>query len=805
MRGTMLNGLLHDVRYAGRVMTRTRGLTLVAVITLALGIGANTAIFSVVNALLLRPLPYPEPDRLVMVWQDLRARGGPATEWTGPSQHFDWKAETAVFESLTSMRGWNASLSGGTFAEAVLGEQTTYEYFDVLGGRPILGRTFRESDDIPNAPRVVVLSHRLWMRRFGGEASVIGRAVPINGESHEVIGVMPASFTPGLIPDAALWRPLRMNRANPSRNSAVNRTIGRLKDGVSIEQARAGLAALAKRLEQAHPESDTRKGINPVPLQEQRVGALRPALVMLLGAVGFVLLIACVNIANLLLSRASGRVREMAVRRALGADRLRIIRQLLTESLLLSAVGGALGLLVGVWGVSALKSVAPAGTPRIDEVGIDTAVLAFTAGLSLLTGILFGIVPAWHAGQDRFSNALKAGGRGQAGDGGTRARRALIVAELALALVLLVGGGLLIRTFLALQHADLGFNPQGVLTGFVLPPPATYRTAAQRLAFYDAVRARTAALPGVTHAALSSQVPLGGDSDMNFLIEGRPVPTRSDDSLVTWYRVVSANYFAAMEIPLRRGRLFADREAEPTVVVNETMARRHWPGEDPIGRRVRFEENGPWFTIVGVVADVQVRGARGTSVVETYIPYWQMPEVGTNVVLKTATDPMALAEPLRRAIKEVDPNIAVAGLTTLDEAIAEVNGSSRFNAMLVAVFAVVALALAAVGIYGVLSYAVSQRTQEIGVRLALGARERQIFRLVVGESLKLAAAGLVLGLAGALLVGRALDRLLYGVRATDVPTFAGTAILLIVVAVIASYVPARRAMRIAPMEALRAE
>ena len=800
-----MSGLLQDVRYAGRVMFKTRGLTVVAVITLALGIGANTAIFSVINALLLRPLPYPEPDRLVMVWQDLRARGGPATEWSGPSQHFDWKAETAVFANLTSMRGWNASLTGSTFAEAALGEQTTYEYFDVLGVRPILGRGFRDSDDVPNAPRVVVLSHRLWTQRFGADPSVIGRAVPINGESHEVVGVMPASFTPGLVTNAALWRPMRMNRVNPSRNSAVNRTIGRLQPGMTIAQARAGLAALAKRLERAHPESDTDKGINPVPLQEQRVGGLRPALMMLLGAVGFVLLIACVNIANLLLSRASGRVREMAVRRALGADRARIVRQLLTESVVLALLGGALGLLVGVWGVSALKSVAPAGTPRIDEVGIDGRVLAFAMGLSMLTGLVFGLVPAWHAGRDQFTNALKQGGRGQTGDGGTRARRGLIVAELALALVLLVGGGLLIRTFLALQRADLGFNPKGVIAGFVLPPPTTYRTAEQRLAFYDAVQARTAALPGVIHAALSSQIPLGGDSDMNFTIEGRPPATRSADALVTWYRVVSANYFAAMEIPLRRGRLFAQREPEPTVVINETMARRYWPGEDPIGRRVRYEEDGPWFTIVGIVGDVQVRGARGEHVVETYLPYWHVPERGTNIVLKTATDPMAMVEPLRRAVKEIDPDIAVAGLASFDTLIAESNGSSRFYALLVAVFAGVALVLAAVGIYGVLSYAVSQRTQEIGVRLALGARHRQIFTLVLGESVKLAAAGLAIGLAGAALVGRALERLLFGVRGTDLTTFAATGLLLVLVAVVASYVPERRAMRTDPMEALRAE
>jgi putative ABC transport system permease protein len=800
----MSGGFLQDVRYACRGMLKARGLTLVAVVTLALGIGANTAIFTVVNALLLRPLPYTDSDRLVMVWQDLRARGGPATEWPGPSQHFDWKAETSVFENLTSVRGWNASLGGGgALPEAFPGEQTTFEYFDVLGARPALGRTFRQSDDIPNAPRVVVLSHSLWTQRFGGDPSAVGRMVSINGENHEVIGVMPATFTSAWVTNARLWRPLRMNPTNPSRNLAVNHTIGRLKPGVSLAQAKAGLATLAKRLEREHPESDTGKGINPVPLQEQKVGNVKPALFMLQGAVAFVLLIACVNIANLLLSRASGRVREIAVRRALGADRMRIVRQLLTESVILALIGGATGLILGVWGVAALKSIAPEGTPRIAEVGVDRTVLAFAALLSLATGIVFGLVPAAHAARDQFTDALKQGGRGHMGDGGGRARRLLIVAELALALVLLVGGGLLLRTFIALQRADLGFNPNNVVAGFV-PPGAVYKKNPERLAFYDAILARAAALPGVKYAALSSVIPLGGDSDTDFQIEGRPVATRSSDALITWYRIVSANYFAAMEIPLRRGRLIADRETAPTVVINETMAKRHWPTEDPVGRRIRFGDS-PWFTIVGIVADVQVRGARGTNEVETYIPYWQNPEPGVSIVLKTATDPAALAEPLRRAVKEVDPGIAVASLATMDAMVAEANGGARFYATLVAIFAGLALVLAAVGIYGVMSYAVGQRTQEIGVRLALGAAERQIFGLVVGESLKLAVVGLAIGLAGSIAVGRALQRLLFGVQGTDAVTFAATAALLVLVAFLASYLPARRAMRIDPMEALRVE
>ena len=800
----MGSGFLQDVRYAIRGMLRARGLTLVAVVTLALGIGANTAIFTVVNALLLRPLPYVQPDRLVMVWQDLRARGGPATEWPGPSQHFDWKADTDVFENLTSIRGWNASIGGGTLPEAIDGEQTTFEYFDVLGARPVLGRVFRQSDDIPNAPRVVVLSHSLFMQRFGGDPAVIGRVVSINGEKHEIIGVMPADFTPAWVTNARLWRPLRMNPTNPSRNSAVNHSIGRLQAGVSLPQARAGLAALAQRLEREYPQSDTGKGINPVLLQEQKVGNVKPALFMLQGAVAFVLLIACVNIANLLLSRASGRVREIAVRRALGADRMRIVRQLLTESVILALIGGAAGLILGVWGVAALKSIAPEGTPRIAEVGVDRTVLLFTALLSLVTGVVFGLVPAAHAARDRFTGALKQGGRGHTGDGGARARRVLIVAELALALVLLVGGGLLLRTFVALQRADLGFNPHNVVAGFVLPPPAVYKKDPERLAFYDAILARAAALPGVTHAALSSVLPLGGDSDTDFQIEGRPVATRSSDALITWYRIVSANYFATMEIPLRRGRLIADREPEPTIVINETMAKRHWPTEDPIGRRIRFGDS-PWFTIVGVVGDVQMRGPREKHQVETYIGYWHNPEPGVNLVLKTATDAAALAEPLRRAVKEVDPGIAVAGVATMDATVAEANGGARFYATLVAIFAGLALVLAAVGIYGVMSYAVAQRTQEIGVRLALGAAERQIFGLVVGESLKLAVIGLVIGLAASIGVGRALQRMLFGVQGTDAVTFGVTAGVLVSVAFLASYVPARRAMRIDPMQALRVE
>ena len=521
---------LTDVRYAIRLLLKTPAFTIVVALTLALGIGANTAMFSVINALLLRPLPYADASRLVMVWQDMRGRGGPATEWTGPANHFDWKAATDIFAGVTTMRGWNATLAGGDVPESLLGEQTTYEYFDVLGAHPALGRLFRPSDDVPNAPRVAILSHALWAARFGSDPSVIGRVVPINGEPHEVIGVMPAGFRSVLVTDAAIWRPLRWPTANLPRNVAIAHTVARLRPDVSMAQARARLNALAARLEQEHPDTDHGRGINPVSLQEQQVGDVRLGLLVLLGAVGFVLLIACVNIANLLLARASGRLREIAVRRALGADRARIIRQLLTESLVLALLGGGAGILLGEWGVSGLKTLAPAGTPRLEEIAIDPHVLWFAAALSLATGLLFGMLPAWQASRDVLAPALKQGGRGQIGDGGRGLRRALVVAELALALVLLVGAGLLLRTFVALQHADLGFNPNHVLTGFVLPPAATYKTAAQRRVFYDRLLERAAALPGVREAALSSVVPLGGDSDTTVTIEGRPKPQTSADA-----------------------------------------------------------------------------------------------------------------------------------------------------------------------------------------------------------------------------------------------------------------------------------
>jgi putative ABC transport system permease protein len=800
-----------DVSYGARMLARSPAFTAVAVLTLALGIGANTAIFSVINAVLLRALPYEEADRLVFL-----------TEWSQqvPEMSFsvanlkDLRDQTSLFESLVGYNGANFILSGeGPEAERVNGRQVTSGLAATLRKTPVLGRAFNADDDKPGAPAVAMLSEGYWDRRFGRDPGVIGRPLNLSGEPFTVVGVMPKTLH-GSWKTVDVFTPLlrledKIGGEKRRGSHPGIYVIARLKPGVTEDRARTEVKALAARLAEQHPDSSARQSMTLESLHKSFVGDLRPALMLLLGAVAFVLLIACGNVANLLLARAASRQKEIAVRRALGAPRGRLLRQLLTESVLLAALGAILGVVLAYWGVRGLVASLPANVPRADEIRVDGTVLAFTGALALFTGLLFGIAPAWKMSTGGLQGALRDEGRGTAGPAHQRLRNALVVTEIALALILLVGAGLLVRSFVRVLDADAGFRPERVLTASLPLPAARFPEPAQRAAFVRRVVERLQSVPGVQVA--SAGFPLLGGWQSSFTLEGRPEPPPGQAPSADITRV-TPDYFRAMGVRVQQGRVFSERdtaEAPPVAVVDETFARAQFPGQSPLGQRLRFgssrdkDPDVKWLEIVGVVGHVKNYGVDQESRVEVYLPYEQSPLTTTTLIVRAENDPAALAAGVREAVKAVDPEIPVYAMRSLPDIVSERTAERRLAVVLISVFAAVALLLAAVGIYGVMSYAVAQRTQEIGIRMALGAERRDILRMVLRHGSLMAALGVAIGIAVALVLARLITSLLFQVSATDPPTFSVVPVALAAVALVACYIPARRATRVDPLVALR--
>jgi putative ABC transport system permease protein len=803
--------LVRDLRYGVRRMLKRPGLTAVVVVALALGIGANTAIFSVVNGVLLNPLPYPKPDRLAMVWMN-NTRMKMDEDIHSYPNYRDYKEQNRTFEQLAVYSPRSFNLTGEGEPARVTGAAATSDLLPLLGVQPVMGRTFTAEEDEEGKGAVAVLGYGLWRGRFGSDPNVLGKTITLNGKPRTIVGVMPAGFH---FPngDSDLWIPLAAPRELAGARSAFwLYMVGRLKPGVSRDEAQADMGTIAAHLAEAYPNELEGLGANVVGLHDQVVGKLRPALLVLVGAVAFVLLIACANVANLLLASAAAREREIAIRAALGAGRRRLVRQLLTESVLLFLVGGVGGVLIAYWGLAALLAVSPADLPRLDQVKIDGRVLAFTFAVSLVTGLLAGLVPALQGSIRELGDSLKEGGRSStAGRGAGRLRDALVVAEVALSLVLLIGAGLMIASFLHLQKVDLGFDTDRLLTMQFALSGARYANDSQIVAFTDDLLARSAAAPGVKSVGAITSLFLSKTPDStNFSIEGRPDMAPSERVEVP-LDSISPNFFEVVGAPLLQGRSFtaADRAgALPVVIINETMAKRFWPGEDPVGRRMKYgtqESEDPWLTIVGVVGDMRRTGYDESVRCETFLPLAQNAAGRLTIVARAEGDPSGVAPTLREQVRAVDPDQAVFAVRTVDEMLGDMVAQRRLTMLLIGTFAALALLLASVGLYGVISYAVTQRTHEIGVRMALGAQVGDILRLVVGKGMALAASGIALGLVAAFALTRLMAGLLYGVSATDPLTFAGISLLLALVALVASYGPARRAARVSSVIALRYE
>jgi putative ABC transport system permease protein len=791
--------------------------TAVAVLALALGAGANTAIFSVVNGVLLRPLPYKDPDKLVRLGEWSKQVPGMSISYPNFK---DWRERNHVFEGLAATQFDSYNLTGGDEPERLQGRNVSYSFFDVLGVVPTVGRSFRADEDRAGAPRVCLLSHGLWQRRFGGDRKTVGKTLALNGESYTVVGVLPQDYRFGTQTD--VFVPIGLKEDGENMRQRGNHpgiyAVARLKDGVGFEQAQAEMKGIAARLAEEYPKENAGNGVTLTPLGEYFVGDVRTSLLMLLAAVGFVLLIACANVANLLLARAASRAREIAVRKAMGASRYRIVRQLLTESIMLSAVGGVAGLLLAMWGVDVLRRASLDLLPTTADIGLDRNVLLFTFGISILTGVLFGLAPALQASKPDLSESLKEGGRsGADGAARNRVRSILVVSEVALSLVLLVGSGLLVRSFLLLRETDTGFNQENVLT-----LQLSYRVGKEEgrkaVNFFRAVEEKVRALPGVSAVAVSNGVPLLGSSETSFKIKGRPPaePGKQPMTVAFW---TTPGHLDALGVRLLRGRFIEEHDtmgAQPVTVIDDEFARLYFPGEEPVGQYFEGdrENDMPDSLIVGVVGHVKNYGldSPGPVQAEMYRARAQVPEKfqpilaeRVTLLVRTLQEPESLTAAVRRAVQEVDPNQPVYNVQTMERVVSDSIASQRLSMLLLIIFAAVAVVLAAVGIYGVMSYAVAQRTHEIGVRMALGAQGGDVLRMVVRQGMVLVLAGVGVGLLGAVALTRLMSGLLYGVSATDPLTFAGVPLLLAAIALVACLVPARRATKVDPMEALRYE
>ena len=800
----MLANTLTDMRYAVRQLVKTPGFTLVAILTLAFGIGATSAIFSVVNGVMLRPLPYPESDRLVRVIEIVPQYGRFSV---APANFLDWRKQNTSFERIAAYTSGSDTFIGSEGAERVQMSMVSWDMFELLGVAPAMGRGFKAEEDLPKQNDVIVISHGMWQRRFGADPGILGRSITLSGTPVTIVGVMPAGFFfPSREPE--YWRPIAFNPASATRGGHFISVIARLKPGVTVAQAHSEMKTIAERLALQYPQNSANESAETIAALDLIVGQIRPMLWTLLAAVGVVILIACANVANLLLVRASVREKEIAIRAAMGAGRGRLIAQMLAESMVLAFAGGLLGVLLAYLAITPIQTLGVSSIPRVLDVSLDRNVLTFAVVVTMATGLLFGLAPAWQASRGTLGSVLKEGGRSSSSSGGRWVRSTLLIAEVALSIVLLVGATLLLRSFAKLMDTDPGFRAANVLTFRVGLPAASYPEDHQRQQFYDRLLERLRTAPGVEAVGMTQTLPLRGDYVLSFVVQGRP-PLPPGQGHSANHRVVSPGYFQAVGIPLLRGRLLAETDTgtSPMVaVVDDAFVKRHFPNEDPIGRGIDIG-NGTdgFYEIVGVVGNVHHHGLDEEASASMYIPYKQEVFSTMAVLVRTSGSPENYTNTVRQIVREIDGTLPAYAIASLETVLGESVAQRRFSMLLLGLFALVALFLAAVGLYGVVAYTVSQRTQEIGVRMAIGAQRGDVLRMVLGGGMKLAAVGTVIGLAAALGLASYIASLLYGVTAFDPASYALTAAVLLAVAALACFVPARRAMRVDPLVALRQE